>query len=288
MRLAVLITGPLRFRGLSLPALSYFWAAASNCVASSSGLRQFVARPAAPAPRMTNKFYQPGAERAARVRNLFAEIAPRYDLINDLQSFGLHRWWKRRLVHVAGPQPGQCALDVWCGTGDLAFALARHGATVTGLDFTEPMLEIARARNSKFKIQNSNFIQGDAQQLPFPDGSFDIVTVGYGLRNLASWETGLAEMRRVARLGGRVLALDFGKPDNALWRAIYFGYLRRFVPALGWLVCGDAAAYGYILESLQHYPAQRGVETEMRKLGMKNVRTLNLLGGIMSINCGEK
>ena len=125
-------------------------------------------------------------------------------------------------------------------------------------------------------------------RLPFSDNSFHIVTVGYGLRNLANWETGLREMQRVASPGGRLLVLDFGKPDNALWRGLYFGYLRLFVPWLGRIFCGNANAYAYILESLQHYPAQHAVAAKMRDLGLANLRTIGLLGGAMSINYGEK
>ena len=125
-------------------------------------------------------------------------------------------------------------------------------------------------------------------QLPYPDAQFDIVTVGYGLRNLASWETGLSEMVRVAKPGARLLVLDFGKPDNALWRAAYFSYLRLFVPLLGLLVCRNASAYAYILESLRHYPAQRGVEAWMRERGLTQVRVDNFLGGAMSINYGVR
>ncbi len=237
---------------------------------------------------MANSFYEPGSQRAARVNDLFAGIAARYDLINDVQSFGLHRFWKWRLLQLADPRPGTRALDLCCGTGDIALALAQRGAEVAGLDFSEPMLEIARRKNSKFKIQNVKFLQGDAQKIPFPDNSFDIVTVGYGLRNLASLDTGLREMQRVAKPGGRLLVLDFGKPDNRWWRAIYFGYLRCFVPLLGRIFCGNPAAYAYILESLQHYPAQRGVAEKMRELGFQNVRIINFLGGMMSINCAER
>lgn len=237
---------------------------------------------------MANAFYETGANRAAKVNDLFAGIAARYDLINDLQSFGLHRLWKRKIVRLARPKSGEHALDLCCGTGDIAFALARKGAGVTGLDFSEPMLQVARARNSKRAGQNPKFLQGDAQQIPFAENSFDIVTVGYGLRNLSSYETGLREMQRVAKPGGRLLVLDFGKPDNSAWRAIYFGYLKFFVPVLGRMFCRNAAAYAYILESLKHYPAQRGVAEKMREIGLKNVRIVNLLGGIMSINYAEK
>ena len=152
------------------------------------------------------------------------------------------------------------------------------------------MLEVAAQRqsNSKFKTQNLKFLQGDAQQLPFSENAFDIVTVGYGLRNLTSWERGLDEMHRVAKPGGRIIVLDFGKPPNALWRAIYFTHLQLSVPLIGLLFCGNASAYAYILESLKHYPAQLAVAEKMRSLKLKKIQVINLLGGAMAINYGEK
>jgi demethylmenaquinone methyltransferase / 2-methoxy-6-polyprenyl-1,4-benzoquinol methylase len=250
---------------------------------------------------MANEFYQPGEARAARVNELFTRIASRYDLINDLQSFGLHRWWKGRLIRLAQPAPGETALDLCCGTGDLARRLARRGARVSALDFNQGMLDVARNRpwqafaagcgtkdgGPAHIAVSPRFIQGDALRLPFPDQFFDIVTVAYGLRNLPDVRAGLAEMCRVAAPGARLLVLDFGKPDNAVWRALYYAYLRCIVPVLGWLFCGSASAYAYILESLKHYPAQRGVAQTMRELGLVNVRIINLLGGVMSINYGE-
>ena len=125
------------------------------------------------------------------------------------------------------------------------------------------MLAVARRRPGGANLE---FIQGDALQIPFPDASFDIVTMGYGLRNLASWEAGLAEMRRVAKPGGRIVILEFGKPANALWRSLYFAHLRCSVPLTGWLFCGNAQAYAYILESLKHYPAQLAVAAHMRAM----------------------
>jgi demethylmenaquinone methyltransferase/2-methoxy-6-polyprenyl-1,4-benzoquinol methylase len=229
------------------------------------------------------------------VNDLFDTIAARYDLINDLQSLGWHRVWKRRLVRMAASRPGARALDLCCGTGDVALALARRGLDVTGLDFSEPMLAIARRRAQQAGFCSANksnsslrFLRGDAQQVPFSDGSFDVVTISYGLRNLADLETGLREMKRVLKPGGRVFVLDFGKPDNAAWRAVYFGYLRHFVPLLGRWLCGDADTHGYILESLLHFPAQNGVAAKMRELGFGEVRILNLFGGVMSINSGEQ
>ena len=240
---------------------------------------------------MSNIFCAPGEPRAAKVNDLFAAIARRYDLLNDLQSFGLHRRWKRRVIELAAVQPGNRALDLCCGTGDLALALARRGAEVTGIDFSPAMLEVAEARRQRdFKSQISNlkFMAGDALQIPFSDASFDIVTVGYGLRNLTSWEKGLDEMHRVARPGARLVVLDFGKPANALWRGIYFAHLKCAVPLLGWIFCGNADAYAYILESLKQYPAQPAVAAKMRKLKLVNVRVINFLGGAMAINYGEK
>jgi len=257
---------------------------------------------------MANKFYAAGDRRAEKVNDLFAAIAPRYDLINDLQSFGLHRGWKRRLVRLAGVRPGDTALDLCCGTGDVAFALAAAGAQVAGLDFSAPMLAVAEQRklktqNSKLKIdgraagsadipqsavRNLNFLRADALHTPFPDAHFDLVTISYGLRNLAGVDAGLREMWRVARPGGRLLVLDFGRPDNAAWRALYFAYLRWLVPVFGRIFCGDSATHAYILESLLNYPAQRGVAAKMTAMGCANVRIVNLLGGVMSLNCGEK
>lgn len=264
---------------------------------------------------MANRFFQAGEERAAKVHELFSAIARRYDLINDLQSLGLHRRWKRRVVEVAAVQPGQRALDLCCGTGDLALALAQDGAEVVGLDFSEAMLRVARARLARalLRTQQPNFppargptqtpprpfdegpgalrltyIRGDALRMPFSDSQFDAVTIGYGLRNLSSWESGLREMKRVAKPGGRIVILDFGKPSHPVWRALYFGYLRLIVPAFGQLFCGNAPAYAYILESLRHYPAQPGLADALRALGLRDMRIINFLAGAMSIHVAVK
>ena len=237
---------------------------------------------------MSNVFYAPGETRAQKVEDLFATIARRYDLLNDLQSFGLHRLWKRRVTALAAVKAGDSALDLCCGTGDIAFALAERGADVTGLDFSQKMLEVAAHRLERSDCKRLKFIQGDAQSLPFPDNSFDAVTVGYGLRNLSNLETGLREMVRVVKPSGRIVALDFGKPANVLWRSLYFAHLRCSVPVVGLLFCGRADAYAYIFESLKHYPAQWGVAEKMRELKLTNVRITNLVGGAMAINYGEK
>ena len=242
---------------------------------------------------MPDSFYAADETRAQRVNDLFATIAPRYDLINDLQSFGLHRAWKRRLIQLAEVRPGMRALDVCCGTGDVAFALADAGAQVTGADFSAPMLEVARQRQSR-KPRSSRgnealtFVEADALHLPLPSENFDIVTIAYGLRNLADFRAGLTEMLRVLKPGGKLLILDFGKPDFAPWRTTYFTYLKLFVPVFGKIFCGNSATHAYILESLKKYPAQRGIAAMLTELGCREVRIENLLGGVMSINTAVK
>ena len=233
---------------------------------------------------MANRYYVEGEGRAEGVQDLFASIAPRYDLINDLQSFGLHRRWKRRLIELAGIKAGEEALDLCCGTGDIAFALEAAGARVSGVDFSEPMLSVAR-RRSRGGVR---FEQGDALALRFPERSFDVVTVGYGLRNLRSIEAGLAEIARVTRPGGRLLVLDFGKPSNRLWRALYFLHLRTMVPLMGRLFCGDSQTHGYILESLRRYPEAGGIVRRMEEAGWVDVEWWSLLGGVMTIHRGRR
>jgi demethylmenaquinone methyltransferase/2-methoxy-6-polyprenyl-1,4-benzoquinol methylase len=242
---------------------------------------------------MTNEFYVPGEQRAARVGKLFATIARRYDLINDIQSFGLHRLWKRRVLRLTRVQSGERAVDLCCGTGDITLALAKAGADATGLDFSEAMLQVARKKSERLSAASARkrkiqFIHGDAQQIPFPENSFEVVTIGYGLRNLADLDAGLRDMLRVSKPGGRFVSLEFGKPANSLWRAIYFTYLKFMLPIFGKIFCGNSAAYGYILESLTHYPDQQEVAEKMAGHGWRGVRVHNLMGGVMCIHYAEK
>jgi demethylmenaquinone methyltransferase/2-methoxy-6-polyprenyl-1,4-benzoquinol methylase len=249
---------------------------------------------------MANRYYQPGDERAARVETLFNTIAPRYDLINDLQSLGLHRRWKRNVIRQAASPRGSLALDVCCGTGDLTLGLWQAGARVIGVDFSGPMLAVGGRRMQRQALRGRRgvsaresggvgaadgqlLVRADALKLPLGPGLCDVVTIGYGLRNLRSFEDGLREFLRVTRPGGRLLILDFGKPSNALWRAAYYAYLRLVVPLFGWFWCGDAASYGYIIESLREYPAQEGMAQLLRDTGWERVTIRDLLGGIMSV-----
>jgi len=238
---------------------------------------------------MPNKYLSYDAERAPKVREMFSRIARRYDLVNDVMSVGLHRRWKRETVRLAVDEARRPArvLDLCCGSGDLGFlAEELGGARVTGADFTLPMLAVARQRRQA-RRSRSTFVQADAMKLPFPDGSFDAVVVGYGLRNVADLAAALAEMRRVLAPGGRLAVLDFGKPDIPVVRALYSAYLRAAMPVIGWLFHGDADTYRYIPESLERYPAQRGVERMMREAGFADARHENRLFGAMGINLGE-
>jgi demethylmenaquinone methyltransferase/2-methoxy-6-polyprenyl-1,4-benzoquinol methylase len=225
-----------------------------------------------------SKFYSPDADRAAQVNKLFATIARRYDLLNDVMTLGLHRHWKHRLVELAG-QPRD-VLDLCCGTGDIAL---RFAGNVVGADFTEEMLQVARTRSSRIE-----WTRADALNLPFREASFAVVTVGYGLRNLADIERGLREIYRVLRPGGRLLSLDFGKPPHPALRKMFFAHLRFHLPLMGRWSCGDPDAYAYILASLESYPAQRGIRSLMETVGYRECGFEEFCGGTMAINFGTK
>jgi demethylmenaquinone methyltransferase / 2-methoxy-6-polyprenyl-1,4-benzoquinol methylase len=236
-----------------------------------------------------NKYLSYDEQRAPKVKAMFTRLAWRYDSVNDVMSFGLHRRWKRQTVALALHRgSAKRILDICCGTGDLCFLAERMGARrVTGLDFTLPMLAVARRRKLAAG-SGSLFTEGDALRLPFPDGAFDAITVSYGLRNIADPEAALAEMRRVLAPGGRAIILDFGKPENRIAAALYGAFLHTMMPAVGWLFHGDPETYLYIPASLERYPGQRGVAELMKKTGFVNVRYENRLLGTMGINLGEK
>lgn len=229
---------------------------------------------------MSNTYYAAGGERAEKVQQLFHRIARRYDFLNDLQSLGAHRRWKRRTVLATQPKPGARVLDLCCGTGDLARLFTAAGASVTAVDFNFSMLQAGQHRGAEAGIA---WIQGDALRLPFPAGMFDIVTVGYGLRNLADLDGGLREIARVLKPGGRFATLDFGKPQNLVWRKLYFGYLATMVPIMGLLFAGSASAYAYILESLKHFPGPVELGERMRELGFRDPQIKTFATGAMAL-----
>jgi demethylmenaquinone methyltransferase/2-methoxy-6-polyprenyl-1,4-benzoquinol methylase len=213
------------------------------------------------------------------VRTLFATIADRYDFITIALSYGQDRRWKRRLVRLAAPGHGVHALDLATGTGDIAFAMAARGARVAGLDLTQRMIELARAKGN-----GPRFLVGDMLALPFPAASFDIVTTGYGLRNVPNLMTAIEEIHRVLKPGGRLLSLDFNRPSNGLVRAAYLTYLTIVGGALGWVLHRDPDTYRYIPASIRQYPGAEAVVRLLGEQGFSRAQYYPVLGGLMAIH----
>ena len=219
------------------------------------------------------------------VRAIFATIADRYDFITVVLSYGQDRRWKRRLIDLAAPHPGSRALDLATGTGDIALALASRGAHVVGLDITFRMIELANGKVGRPAPPRSpSFLVGDMLALPFPSGSFDIVTTGYGLRNVPNLVIAIEEIARVLSPGGRVLSLDFNRPSNRLVRSAYLAYLTLAGAALGWVLHRDPDTYRYIPVSIRQYPGAEAVAQLFEARGFTGVRCYPVLGGLMTIH----
>ena len=217
------------------------------------------------------------------VRGLFATIADRYDLITRLLSYGQDARWKAKLVALAEVRPGERALDLACGTGDIASAVAERGARTIGLDITHRMLQLAALRSSRVSL-----ITGDMTSLPFRSDSFDLVTTGYGLRNVPDLDAAIAEIARVLKPRGRLLSLDFNRPESTVVRTAYLAYLTVVGSTLGWLLHRDADTYRYIPASIRRYPGARGVADKMVARGFTNVRIVPLLFGLMTLHLAER
>jgi demethylmenaquinone methyltransferase/2-methoxy-6-polyprenyl-1,4-benzoquinol methylase len=220
------------------------------------------------------------------VRTLFATIADRYDLITAVLSLGQDAKWKQKLVTIAGVVSGERALDLAAGTGDIAYAVAARGARTIGLDITHRMLQLARRRQRNGTP--AEFIAGDMISLPFRSSSFDLVTTGYGLRNVPDLAAAVTEIARVLRPGGRLVSLDFNKPENAIVRAIYLSYLTIVGSTLGWILHRDPDTYRYIPASIRRYPGARGVADVLAARGFDHVAVIPLLFGLMSIHIAER
>ena len=221
------------------------------------------------------------------VRSLFATIADRYDFITVALSYGQDRGWKRRLVALAQPARGRRALDLATGTGDIAYLLASSGARVVGLDITPRMIELAIGKGCEH-AGSCSFLVGDMLALPFPDRSFDLVTTGYGLRNVPSLTGAVDEIARVLTPGGLALSLDFNRPANGLVRRVYLLYLTVVGGGLGWLLHGDPDTYRYIPASIRRYPGAEAVGRLMETRGFTDVGYLPVLGGLMAIHCARR
>jgi demethylmenaquinone methyltransferase/2-methoxy-6-polyprenyl-1,4-benzoquinol methylase len=234
----------------------------------------------------------PWEEKARRVRGVFDSVAGRYDLMNDLMSGGAHRLWKLFALSLTGLRPGACALDVAGGTGDLSVGLARQvgpDGLVLLSDINAAML--ARGRDRLIDaglVGNVQCVQADAEQLPFADGSFDCVTIGFGLRNVTDKPAALLSMRRVLRPGGRLVILEFSKPTLPGLAAIYELYSFRVLPLLGRIVARDADSYRYLAESIRRHPDQQTLLGMMRDAGLEDCRYHNLSGGIVAVHVGQR
>ena len=224
------------------------------------------------------------------VRRLFATIADRYDFITRFLSYGQDRRWKARLITLAALQPGDRVLDLACGTGDIAFAAAARARRAVGLDITYRMLQLAAQRcgaglNGPRTVA---LVTGDMLALPFGDARFDVVTTGYGLRNVPDLRQAIQEIRRVLAPGGRLLSLDFNRPENPLVRAVYLSYLTVVGSALGTVLHGDPDTYRYIPESIRQYPGAHGVARLLEAEGFEAVRVMPVLGRLMAIHIAQK
>jgi demethylmenaquinone methyltransferase / 2-methoxy-6-polyprenyl-1,4-benzoquinol methylase len=228
-------------------------------------------------------------EKAQRVRSVFDSVAPKYDLMNDLMSAGLHRVWKRYTLTVAQALPGHQVLDIAGGTGDLSLGFARQvGPTglVVHTDINEAMLREGRDRLLDEGIVLPSMVC-DAEKLPFADGSFDIVSVAFGLRNMTHKDLALAEMHRVLRTGGKLLVLEFSKVAKPLEKA-YDWYSFSVLPRLGRWVAGDADSYRYLAESIRMHPGQEELRQMMKQAGFGHVDVHNLTGGVVALHLGVK
>lgn len=220
------------------------------------------------------------------VRRLFATIADRYDLITVVLSYGQDRRWKRRLVALSDAA-GARAVDLATGTGDIAFELASAGADVIGIDVTQRMIELANLKKPA-GTPSPRFLVGDMAALPFDGESFDLVTAGYGLRNVSDLRRAIDEIHRVLKPGGAAFALDFNRPSNPFVRALYLAYLNATGAILGWILHRDPDTYRYIPASIRNYPGAVGVARMFEARGFERVEYRPVLGGLMAIHVARK
>ncbi|WP_209316414.1 bifunctional demethylmenaquinone methyltransferase/2-methoxy-6-polyprenyl-1,4-benzoquinol methylase UbiE [Halomonas salinarum] len=244
--------------------------------------------------RTTHFGYQevPVDEKASRVADVFHSVAARYDVMNDLMSFGVHRIWKRLTLERAGVRPGQRVLDIAGGTGDLTLKFSRQvgpRGQVILADINESMLRVGRDKLLDHGVGgNVEYVQANAECLPFPDNSFDCITIAFGLRNVTDKDAALRSMARVLKPGGRLLVLEFSKPANPLLSRAYDDYSFHLLPKMGQWVAGDADSYRYLAESIRMHPDQETLKDMMEAAGLERVEYTNLTGGIVALHRGIK
>lgn len=230
--------------------------------------------------------------KASMVADVFHSVASRYDLMNDLMSAGIHRIWKRFTIELSGVRKGNSVLDIAGGTGDLAARFADivgpQGAVVLA-DINESMLKVGRDKLlDSGHLGNLEFVQADAQYLPFPDDSFDCITIAFGLRNVTDKDKALGSMLRVLKPGGRLLVLEFSKPQNPLLSKAYDAYSFKVLPVMGRLVANDSDSYQYLAESIRVHPDQETLKEMMEDAGFTRCEYHNMTGGVVALHKGIK
>ena len=234
----------------------------------------------------------PESAKAGLVGQVFSSVASRYDVMNDVMSFGIHRLWKRFTIGQAGVRTGQKVLDLAGGTGDLAAQFVTQvgaAGSVTVADINAAMLDVGRARFADRGLAgNVEFVQANAECLPFPDNHFDCITIAFGLRNVTHIDAALASMFRVLKPGGRLLVLEFSKPVLPGLNAVYDAYSFHLLPKLGKLIANDEDSYRYLVESIRKHPDQETLKAMMEKAGFERAHYFNLSGGIVALHKGYK
>lgn len=234
----------------------------------------------------------PESAKAGMVGQVFSSVASRYDVMNDVMSFGIHRLWKRFTIGQAGVRTGQKVLDLAGGTGDLAaqfVAQVGPAGSVTVADINAAMLDVGRARFADRGLAgNVEFVQANAECLPFPDNHFDCITIAFGLRNVTHIDAAFASMFRVLKPGGRLLVLEFSKPVLPGLNAVYDAYSFHLLPKLGKLIANDEDSYRYLVESIRKHPDQETLKGMMEKAGFERAHYFNLSGGIVALHKGYK
>jgi demethylmenaquinone methyltransferase / 2-methoxy-6-polyprenyl-1,4-benzoquinol methylase len=232
----------------------------------------------------------PASEKAGMVARVFESVAPRYDLMNDLMSVGVHRLWKNAMVDVLHPRTAEKFLDVAGGTGDIAFRIVQRvgeGANVTICDINPAMLEVGRDRAvDRGLLKGLTWTTGDAESLPFPDRSFDAYTIAFGLRNVTDIDKALREAFRVLRPGGRFLCLEFSKVTSAPIGRAYDAYSARALPLLGRMIARDSESYRYLHESIRRFPPQRELARRMGEAGFERATWRNMTLGVVALHTG--
>ena len=227
-------------------------------------------------------------EKTRRVGAVFSSVAAKYDVMNDAMSGGMHRLWKDRFVRRVKPQPGEAILDMAGGTGDIAFRMAERGAAVTVADINQEMLDVGLERAVKRGLDTLVWSRQNAEQLAYPDRTFDAYTIAFGIRNVTHIDKALAEAFRVLKFGGRFFCLEFSTTEWPGFKEVYDTYSHKLVPLIGRAIAHDEASYRYLIESIRRFPSMPEFERMIRDAGFERTKVEPILGGLVAIHSGWK